>query len=321
MNKNLVAITDCDHDDIEVESKALAKEGLEAVWLACKTEEDLIRECKGFKSLINQYAPMTEKVFAALSQELKTVVRYGVGVDNVDLAAASRYGVCVCNVPDYGMYEVADQAVALSLTLARKVVFCNNRVKSGVWNYQEAIPIYRLSTQTVGVIGIGRIGSAYAERMKAFGMKVIAYDEYARKAGKAKDYMEMVSLSELLERSDIISIHCPLDGNRDLIAAQELKKMKKTAYLVNVSRGGIVNERDLYEALRDGEIAGAACDVFSPEPVAKDNPLLSLDNFLATPHIAWYSEQAALDLERKVAEEAARGALDQPLLNVVNKEA
>ena len=247
------------------------------------------------------------------------VVRYGVGVDNVDLAAATKYGVKVCNVPDYGMYEVADQAVALTLALTRKVVFCNNRVKSGVWNYQEAIPIYRLSTQTVGIIGIGRIGSAYAERMKAFGMKVLAYDEYARKAGRAQDYMEMVGLEELLERSDVISIHCPLDGNRDLIAGPELKKMKKSAYLINVSRGGIVNEKDLYMALKDGEIAGAACDVFSPEPIARDNPLLTLENFLATPHIAWYSEQAALDLERKVAEEAVRGALDQPLLNVVNK--
>ncbi len=319
MNKNLVAITDCDHDDINVESGVLAKEGLEAPWLNCKTEDDLIRECKGFRSLINQYAPFTEKVFAALSPELKVVVRYGVGVDNVDLKAATKYGVKVCNVPDYGMYEVADQAMALALALARKVVFCNERVKSGVWNYQEAIPIYRLSTQTVGVIGVGRIGTAFAERAKAFGLKVIAYDEYARKAGKTKDYMEMVGLDELLERADIISIHCPLDGNRDLIAAPQLKKMKKNAYLINVSRGGIINEKDLYEALKAGEIAGAACDVFSPEPVAKDNPLLTLDNFLATPHIAWYSEQAALDLERKVAEEAARGALGQDLLNVVNR--
>ena len=120
-------------------------------------------------------------------------------------------------------------------------------------NYQEAIPIYRLSTQTVGVIGIGRIGSAYAERMKAFGMKVIAYDEYARKAGKAKDYMEMVSLSELLERSDIISIHCPFGWKPGFDCGARAEKDEKTAYLVNVSRGRIVNERDLYEALRDGE--------------------------------------------------------------------
>ncbi|MEG0017832.1 MAG: NAD(P)-dependent oxidoreductase, partial [Hydrogenoanaerobacterium sp.] len=118
---------------------------------------------------------------------------------------------------------------------------------------------------------------------------------------------------------DIISIHCPLDGNRNLIAAPQLKKMKKTAYIINVSRGGIIEEHDLYDALSGGLIAGAACDVFSPEPVAKDSPLLKLENFLATPHIAWYSEESALELERKVAEEAARGALGETLLNVVNK--
>lgn len=319
MRKDLIAVTDCDHEDMEIEAQVMAKEGLEAAWFSCKTEEDVIRSCKGYRSLINQYAPMTEKVFQALAPELRAVVRYGVGVDNVDLAAASRYGVKVCNVPDYGMYEVADQAAALTLALARKVVFCNNQVKSGVWSYQKAVPIYRLSTQTVGIIGVGRIGTAYAERMKAFGMKILAYDEYARKEGKIKDYMEMTGLEELLKRSDIISVHCPLDGNRDLIAAAELKKMKQSAYLVNVSRGGIVNEQDLYEALKNGRIAGAACDVFCAEPVDKRNPLLGLDNFLATPHIAWYSEQSALDLERKVAEEAVRGALDQPLLNVVNR--
>lgn len=317
LNRNLVAITDCDHDSIEVEAGVLKAAGLEAPWLHCKTEDDLIRECAGFKSVINQYARFTERVFDNLP-DLKVIVRYGVGVDNVDLAAATRHGVKVCNVPDYGMYEVADHAMALTLALVRKVVFNNDNVKNGIWEYQKAIPIHRLSTQTVGVIGVGRIGTAFADRAKAFGMKVLAYDEYARKTGKTKDYMEMVSLDELLERSDVISVHCPLDGNRDLIAAPQFKKMKNSAYIINVSRGGIINEHDLYNALLNKEIAGAACDVFSPEPISKDNPLLTLPNFLATPHIAWYSEEAALELERKVAQEAARGALDQPLLNVVN---
>lgn len=317
LNRNLVAITDCDHDSIEVESEVLKAAGLEAPWLHCKTEEDLIRECVGFKTVMNQYAPFTEKVFNHLP-DLKVIVRYGVGVDNVDLAAATRHGVKVCNVPDYGMYEVADHAMALTLALVRKIVFNNTNVKNGIWDYQKAIPIHRLSTQTVGVIGVGRIGTAYAERAKAFGMKILAYDEYARKAGKTKDYMEMVSLDELLERSDIISVHCPLEGNRGLIAAPQFQKMKNSAYIINVSRGGIIHEQDLYNALVNKEIAGAACDVFSPEPVSKDNPLLTLPNFLATPHIAWYSVESAVELKRKTAEEAVRGALDQPLLHVVN---
>lgn len=317
MNRQLVAITDCDHEDIRVEAEALKKNGLEAPWLNCKTEDDLIRDCKGYKSLVNQYAPFTEKVFASLP-DLKVVVRYGVGVDNIDLVAATKHGVKICNVPDYGMYEVADHAMAMALALARKLVLNNTNVKNGVWSYQKAIPLYRLSTQTVGVIGVGRIGTAFAERAKAFGLTVLAYDEYAKQNGKVEKYMEMVTLDELLVRSDIISIHCPLDGNRDLISAPQLKKMKRSAYLVNVSRGGIVNEADLHNALVDGEIAGAACDVFSPEPVSAQNPLLKLDNFIASPHIAWYSEESAIELERKVAEEAARGALDQPLVSQVN---
>ena len=291
MNEKLVAITDCDHESIEVEAGVLEAAGLKAPWFHCKTEDDLIRDCAGFRSVINQYARFTERVFANLP-DLKVIVRYGVGVDNVDLAAATKYGVKVCNVPDYGMYEVADHAMALALALARKIVFNNENVKNGVWEYQKAIPIYRLSTQTVGVIGVGRIGTAFAERAKAFGMKVLVYDEHAAKAGKTLDYMEVVSLDELLEKSDIISVHCPLDGNRDLIAAPQLKKMKKNAFLINVSRGGIINEHDLHEALVNNEIAGAACDVFCPEPVSEYNPLLKLQNFLASPHIAWYSEES-----------------------------
>ena len=263
LNERLLAISDCDHDSIEVESGVIKAAGLKAPWLHCKTEDDLIRDCAGFKSIINQYAPFTEKVFDNLPN-LKCVVRYGVGVDNVNLAAATKYGVKVCNVPDYGMYEVADHAIALALALVRKVVLNNENVKNGIWEYQRAIPISRLSTQTVGVIGVGRIGTAFAERAKAFGMKVLVYDKYAAKAGKIQDYMEVVGFEELLKRSDIVSVHCPLDGNRDLIAAAQLKMMKKSAYLINVSRGGIINEHDLYEALVNNEIAGAACDVFSP---------------------------------------------------------
>jgi D-3-phosphoglycerate dehydrogenase len=318
LNKTLVAISDLDHDQIDIEKATLEGFGIEPVWLSCKTEDDLIRDCKGFKSIMNQYAPFTERVFAALPG-LKAVVRYGVGVDNVDLAGATKYGVKVCNVPDYGMNEVADQAVALMLALVRKIVFNNNNVKNGIWDYSKSIPIHRLSGQTIGIIGQGRIGTAFAERARAFGATIIACETNPSTAARVKDFVTLVSLDELLERSDIISVHCPLDRNENLIAAPQLAKMKKNAYLINVSRGGIINEQDLYEVLAEGKIAGAACDVFRPEPIAKDSPLLKLDNFLVSPHIAWYSEEAAMELHRRVAEEAARAALDLPLENVVNK--
>ena len=318
MDRTLVAITDLDHPDIELEQEVLRKFDIDPVWLNCKTEDDLIEQCKGFKALINQYAPFTEKVFAGLPG-LRMVVRFGVGVDNIDLKAATKYNVAICNVPDYGTREVADQAMALLLALSRKIVNNYLDIRNGIWDYQRVMPIYRLSEQTVGIIGAGRIGTTFAYRAKAFGFKIIVHDPEKYEAGKLQDFMEHVEMDDLLRRSDIVSIHCPLDGNRDLIDYQKLSLMKKSAFIINVSRGGIVNEDDLYKALSEKLIAGAACDVFASEPLKKDNPLLSQDNFIATSHIAWYSEQSCVDLERKVAEEAARGALGEELLNVVNK--
>lgn len=318
MDKTLVAITDLDHSDIQIEQEVLAKFDIDPVWLNCRTEDDLIAQCRGFKALINQYAPFTERVFSALPG-LRMVVRFGVGVDNIDLKAATKYNVQICNVPDYGTNEVADQAMALVLALSRKVINNFEDIRNGVWDYTRVKPIYRLSKQTVGIIGAGRIGTAFALRARAFGFKILVHDPAKFAAGRLQDFMEHVEMDELLSQADIISIHCPLDGNHDLINYTQLTRMKKNAFLVNVSRGGIVNEEALYRALKEGLIAGAACDVFKNEPLKKDNPLLSLDNFIATSHIAWYSEESCVDLERKVAEEAARGALGEDLLNVVNK--
>lgn len=318
MNQKLVAITDLDHSDIKLEQDVLWKYDIDPVWLNCKTEDDLIEHCKGFKALINQYAPFTEKVFAALP-DLKMIVRFGVGVDNIDLKSATRHNVKICNVPDYGTKEVADHAMALLLCLSRKIINNFEDIKAGIWEYHRVTPIHRLSDQTVGIIGVGRIGTAFAFRAKAFGFNILVNDDVKRKANKLQDFMTHVELDELLRLSDIVSIHIPLEGNRNLIDYEKLCLMKKSAFLINVSRGGLVNEDDLYRALLEGHIAGAACDVFKTEPLQKDNPLLQINNFIATSHIAWYSEQSCVDLEVKVAEEAARGALDQELLNVVNK--
>lgn len=318
MNRTLVAITDLDHTDIKNEQEVLWKHGIDPVWLNCKTEADLIEQCQGFKVVINQYAPFTEQVFAALP-ELKVVVRFGVGVDNVDLQSATRHGVSVCNVPDYGTREVADHAMALLLALSRKIINNYEDIRSGIWEYHRVSPVYRLSDQTLGIIGVGRIGTAFAFRARAFDFDILVNDEAKRQANMLQDFMTHVETEELLRRADIVSIHIPLDGNQNLIDYEKLRLMKSNAFLINVSRGGIVNEDDLYRALSEGLIAGAACDVFKSEPLRKDSPLLQFKNFIATSHIAWYSEQACVDLEVKVAEEAARGALSQDLLNVVNR--
>ncbi len=311
-----VVITDCDHENIDIERDILSNGNINFELLQCKTEDDLIRECKGVNGFINQYAPITERVLKELP-DLKFVVRYGVGVNNVDLNAATKYGVQICNVPDYGMNEVADQALALMLALTRKVVLMNDYTRNNKWDYQRSIPIYRHSCQTVGVIGVGRIGTSFINKVHALGCKVVAYDPY--KKGPSPDFVEFVSLEELIKTSDVISIHCPSDNAMNLIGEKELRDMKESAYLVNVSRGGIVDEVALDKALSEGWIAGAAIDVVLQEPLALDSPLFKHENFLCTPHMAWYSEEAALELKRKVAEETVRFAKGEEIHYPVNQ--
>ena len=316
-----ICVTDCDHADMKQEDEVFEKAGVSYTLFQCRTEDDLIRECAGYDIAIHQYAPFTERVLRELSPTLKQIVRYGVGVNNVDLEAATKYGVQVCNVPDYGMNEVADQAMALTLAVWRKVNFIGADTKKGNWDYTKAIPILRIPGSTVGIIGLGRIGLTYAKRMSGFDVTVIAYDPF-RKVGDVVDGVKVCSFEEVIERADMISIHAPLDKTtRNLFCAETFRKMKNSAIIVNTSRGGIINELDLYEALKAGEIAGAGLDVIEEEPIAKDHPLLGAENCILTPHIAWYSEEAAAELKRKVAEEALRFLKGEPVAYPVNQPA
>lgn len=315
-----VVITDCDHENIEIEESIFKQAHVSFELKDCLTEQDVIDKCKGATVLLNQYAPITEKVMAQLA-ELKLVVRYGVGVNNVDVEAATKRGIQVCNVPDYGMHEVADHALALMLALTRKITVMNDDVKSGSWNYQRSIPIFRHSEQVVGIIGLGRIGTAFAHKVHSLGCKVVAYDPN-KKRGSEKhipDFVEMVDFESLLKTSDVVSIHCPLETANNLIDAKAMEKMKSTAYLINVSRGGIINEKDLNQFLQENRIAGAALDVFALEPLEKGSPLIQHENFLCTPHMAWYSEQSAIELKRKAAEEAARFLAEEQVQYPVNQ--
>lgn len=307
MANNPVIITDCDHYDIEIETEILTMNAIKFQKQQCKTEQDLIEQCQDAAVWINQYAPITENVLAN-SPNLKLVIRYGVGVNNVDVQAATKYGVQVCNVPDYGTQEVADHALACLLTLTRKVSQMSSLVKQGVWDYQKSIPVYRHSEQKVGIIGIGRIGTAFANRVHALNSQVLAYDPKMteERINRAPEFVQFVDLETLLKESDIVSIHCPLDSAYHLIGEEELQKMKRSSYLINVSRGGIINENALDKALTEGWIAGAALDVSEIEPIPLDSPLLSHENLYCTPHMGWYSEESAKELKRKVAEEAVR---------------
>ena len=317
-----IYITDCDHDNINEETAVFEKAGVPFELVQCKTEDDLIAKLQDATAVCNQYAPFTEKVFAALPN-LKMVVRYGVGVDNVDLDAATRHGVQVCNVPDYGTFEVADHALSLMLELIRKVGKANAEVRAGIWDYARYIPVRRISTLTVGIIGVGRIGSAFAKRVHALGCKVIAYDinyDHA-KHDHELGFVELCdSLDDVLSRADVISLHCGLNAdNQHFMNKANFAKMKQGSFFINVSRGGLVNEPDLAEAVASGHLTAAGIDVTCTEPLVAGSPLRKVENIIITPHMAWYAVEAASDLKTKCAEEAVRGALGQAPRCPVNK--
>ena len=310
-----IAISDCDHLNMNEEEAVCARFGLRLNLFQCRTEDDLIRTLPGYTAVLNQYAPFTEQVFSALP-DLKLVVRYGVGVNNIDLDAASRHGVAVCNVPDYGIQEVASHAFSMMMALTRKLIPMNASVKAGRWEYAESIPIMRYRNMTVGIIGLGRIGNCFADMVRPLGCRILGYDINPDRKGL--DFIESVDLDTLLKNSDVISIHSNLETSRHLIDLAQIKKMKSTAYLINVSRGGIVQEQDLAEALSSGLLSGAGIDVTETEPLPPDSPLLQAPNLILTPHMAWYSEQASSDLKTKTAEEAARFLSGMPLKNKLN---
>ena len=312
-----IYITDCDHESMDIEKKTFTKEGVDFEILNVTQPEDIIRSCHDADALILQYATISHNVLSSL-KNLKGVVRYGVGVNTIDIESATKNNVAVCNVPDYGTNEVADHALALIMALARKLPLLIKDTKSNIWAYEKAIPIYRLQEQTAGIVGLGRIGLSLAKKLHGIGLKVIGFDPLAKKE-QLPDYIDFVSLDELLAHSDIISLNLPLTkSTENLIDSKEFSKMKNNCYLVNTARGGIVNEEALYQALLNHTIAGAALDVFKQEPPT-DRKLFSLDNFIATPHAAWYSEQSQQDLKRKAAEEAIRLAKGEKPLYCLNK--
>jgi D-3-phosphoglycerate dehydrogenase len=214
------------------------------------------------------------------------IARYGVGVDSIDLGAATDLGIIVANVPDYCMDEVADQTLAMILTLVRKSAFFDGKVKTGRWDFQLGRPIHRLRGKTSGLIGCGRIGLEVAKRISGFGVRVIAFDPYLRKGFEG---IELRDFDSVLKESDLLSIHCPLnDTTRHLIGDREFEKMKKSPLVINTSRGAIIDEQALIRALEQGLVSGAGLDVLEKEPPDSQNPLLRMENVILSPHIGFY---------------------------------
>lgn len=300
-----IIISDCDHSNINMERSVFEKANESFILKQCHSSEEVAKECQGAVVLINQYAPLDRSVFEAIPS-LKCVVRYGVGVDNVNVEDATKYGVQVCNVPDYGMNEVADHAMALLLALYRNVWLLGNETKSNSWDYSHGPKIHRPETQTLGIIGTGRIGREMAKRAHVFGFSVLGYDEFYVEHTTPEERLSFItyvdSLEDLLTQSNIISLHSGLnESNYHMMNKKTFSQMKDHAYLINVSRGGLIDEEALNEALNSGKLAGAGLDVFNHEPLPANSPLFSQPNCIVTPHSAWYSEEAFLQLKHDVA--------------------
>lgn len=313
-----VLICGLDHADVAEEEAVFREAGVRFGRVAAPTEDDLVRQCGGADALLVQYARVSRRVVQGLPR-LRLVVRYGVGVDGVDVAAATERGIPVANVPDYGTDEVANHAVALLLALVRKITRLDRQTRAGGWSVFEVQPIHRLVGQTVGIVGCGRIGSRVARKLGGFDVRLLAHDPYISEFPPG---VTPAGLERLLAESDHVTLHCPLTAEtRHLIDAGALARMKPGAVLINTARGGIVDTAALAAALEGGRLAGVGLDVTEQEPLDPGSPLLRLEQVIVTPHAAWYSEEGRSELKRRVAEEAVRVLVrGEPPTNCVNPE-
>jgi D-3-phosphoglycerate dehydrogenase len=278
----------------------------------------LIARTRDADALVVAFSPITRAVMSAL-EGLQAVVRTGVGYDVIDVPAATELGVIVVNIPDLWVREVANHALALLLAWNRKVLTLDRQVRAGVWAGGVPGGAGALHGETVGIVGLGNIGSAFARRVAALETTVIACDPYVDAARFGQLGVERVSLDALAERSDYVSVHTLLnDETRHLIGEAFFRRMKPTALLINTSRGPVVDEKALIRALGERRLAGVALDVWEDEPVARDNPLLAMDNVIATPHAAYFSTAAVAAIPRRCGEEIARVLTGQRPLNIVN---
>ena len=316
----IVAVTDSVFPSLEPERRVLDPLGVEIRAGQCRSEEEVLALAEEADGILNCYAKMTGRVIAGLKR-CRIIARYGIGVDNVDLDAATRAKIVVTNVPDYCVDEVSDHALALLLALARRVVAADQAVKGGAWEVVAHKGIQRLRGQTLGLLGFGKIARALASKAQALGMQVLAVDPFVDAETMARQHVRAVDFETLLAEADAVSVHIPLSPKtRGIIGERELTRMKPTAILVNTSRGGLVDEQAVAAALHAGRLGGVGLDVLSQEPPPPDHPLRQVPNVILTPHLAFYSREAVVELQTKAAEEVARALRGEPPRSPVNPD-
>ena len=302
----VIAVTDSVFPSLDPAKAALAR--LNPTFRISKSSgaDDILAVAKDADAILVTYAKLTRDILTQLTK-CKAIGRFGLGVDNIDLPTAKEKGIAVNYVPDYCIREVSDHAMALLLALIRKIPLSNKLVQGGRWEMPAVVPIRRLEGTVLGLVGFGHIPRLVVPKAQAFGMKVIAYDPFVKPEQFKALKVEGVDLDTLLKTSDYISVHAPLlPATRGMLNADAFAKVKKGVYIVNTARGPLIDEPALIAALNAGQVGGAALDVVTTEPLARDSPLLGRDNVILTPHTGFYSIEALEELQTKCAADVAR---------------
>ncbi len=320
MSRYKVAVTDHLFSSMEEEREIFRGIDAELAVGQCCNEEETLAFSRDADAILNTYAPMTAKVIQALVK-CRVIVRFGIGVDNVAVDAATRRGIMVCNTTDYCIDEVADQAMAFLLACARGLFPSAKIARDAAWDFNQMPRLARIRGQTLGLLGVGRIGSAVSARANGFGLRILGYDPYLSDDAARQIGVQLVDLHTLLKESDFVSIHLPLNSETaGMIGAEAFGKMKPTAFLINVARGKIVSQTALCAALQQRKIAGAALDVLETEPPKLDDPIRRLDNVILTPHSAWYSEESRVDMRRRAVGQVVSVLKGELPYSLVNRE-
>ncbi len=306
MSRYRILLTDSVFPSLEPAEAVLGRIDADLVLAPRSDAATIARLADAADAVMVTFAKLDAGLIARLGR-CRVIGRFGIGVDNIDLEAASRAGIQVVYCPDYCVDEVSDHALALLLTLARRTALADRLVQQGQWTLAPLTPMWRLRGRVLGLVGFGKIPRTLAPKAQALGLEVIASDPFAPAALFAEAGVRQVSFEKLLEQADFISIHAPLtEKTHHLFDAEAFRRMKREAVLINTARGPLIDEAALTEALDAGEIAGAGLDVAETEPLPANSPLRGRDNVILTPHAAFYSEDALLDLQTRVAEDVVR---------------
>lgn len=316
-----IVITDSDYSDVSIEEEVLSKVPSRIVFLGTTNPEVISHSVVDADAIITNYAIIGREVLLRANR-CKVVSRYGIGLDNVDVRAATGRGILVCNAPTFCIDEVSDHALALLLALSRKVKEMDESVRAGSFEPSRLGPIHRIRGRVCGLIGFGKIARRFTVKAKALGLNVIAFDPYVSSDVFRQFDVLPTTLEDLLPKADYVVLFAPLTPETyHLISLKEIENMRPTAFLINVARGGLVDIDALISGLRNGRLAGAALDVFENEPLSLNDPILDTPGVILTPHAAWYSEEAGEELRRTAASNVVAALQGRVPENAVNPEA